>query len=82
MEGETQAERKSRLAELAKAIKAKKTDISKNLEKVNSDVKKSLSAPTTVRRKTSSTVLEEVARLDHEIPILSDFPQVFLFFRA
>jgi translation initiation factor IF-2 len=66
MEGETSSERKSRLAELAKAIKAKKTDISKNLEKVNTEVKKSLAVRESVRKRETRTVQEEVERLDHE----------------
>ncbi len=60
-----QSDRKSRLAELAKAIKAKKTDISKSLEKVNSEVKRSLAVQETAVRRTR-TVLEEVARQEHE----------------
>ena len=57
---ETGTDRKSRVAELAKAIKAKKTDISKKLESVNTEVKKNLTVQESVRR--TRTVQEEVER--------------------
>ena len=61
---ETTTDRKSRVAQLAKAIKAKKTDISKKLETVNTEVKKSLSVQETIRR--TRTVQEEVERQQKE----------------
>ncbi|MGH7123607.1 MAG: hypothetical protein ACREFI_04490, partial [Stellaceae bacterium] len=63
---ETTSERKTRVAELAKAIKAKKAALDKEFTTVTTEVKRSLTVQEGAVKRTR-TVLEEAQRQDAEV---------------